>query len=177
MKKQQLWLFIFSVILSVLGAVALGTRCSADPVSPDLGRRDFGFGWQFFQPASGLSLKIPIQNDYYLQPIFSFAMKEEAESLQKHFAIGIRGIYDFPARYDFRAYSGVALGHWFTLNNPASANHAAARSGSGYQAFFGVEYQKYLLRPALELGLGGYWSPEGNFTAGLVFNFSMLYYF
>jgi hypothetical protein len=51
------------------------------------------------------------------------------------------------------------------------------RGGSGYEVFFGFEYDKYPIRPALELGLGGFNRIEGGSRAGITCNISVFYYF
>ena len=138
------------------------------------GRRDYAVGWQFSSPASGFSVKIPYQTDYYLQPVFSVAMSEEDASTTGNYAIGLRGIYDLEKRGNFLPYIGAALGYSKKFENGSDSDFSKSRFG--YQGFFGVEYQKYLLRPAFEIGIGGI-NNSDSFHAGVICNLSILYYF
>jgi len=138
-------------------------------------RRDCGVGWQISSPASGFSLKIPYQAHYYFQPVFSIAMSQKDNITNGNYAFGIRGVYNFEQRQDFLPYIGAALGHSKSFEK--TADLSSNSSSFGYQGFFGVEYQKYLLRPALEIGIGGANNSDGSFRAGVICNLSMLYYF
>jgi hypothetical protein len=166
-KKMFLMAFPISALLSFFSSQA-----QAAPLP-----RDYAIGWQFSKPASGLSLKIPIKQIYYLQPIFTLLQVEQNNQSTSHVAFGIRGIYEFQSRYDFRPYAGVALGCSNDFSATTPAGNSDNKSSTGYEAFFGVEYQKYLLRPALEIGMGNYFESDHNNYAGITFNFSLLYYF
>ena len=140
-----------------------------------MNRRDYAIGWQVSEPASGFCLKIPYQVDYYIQPIFTISMSEKGASTTGNYALGIRGIYVLPQHQDFLPYAGVALGY---SENYTRTNDSSSSNGNfGYETFFGVEYQKYLLRPALEIGIGGSNKNDGSFHAGVICNLAMLYYF
>jgi hypothetical protein len=92
-----------------------------------------------------------------------------------NYAFGLRGVYNLEKRQDFLPYVGAALG--YSKNFEKAADSSSSNSRFGYQGFFGVEYQKYLLRPALEVGIGGVNNSDGSYHAGVIFNLSMLYYF
>ena len=141
----------------------------------------FGIGYQFSRPANGFSLKIPVTDTIYLQPIFAFGMTEKNDSSQSStegsFAFGLRGTYDLPSKGDFQPYAGVAIGHneEFSGTNPESTT--VTKGGTGYEAFLGVEYQNWLIRPAFEIGLGGFNKSDGGFLAGTTLNVGVMYYF
>ncbi len=169
MIKKQL-----TIIISLLLLFVINISCFA---SDDLNRREYAFGWQFSRPANGFSVKIPIKEDYYLQPIFAVSMAEKDNSTQGHYALGLRGIYHLPIQEDFQPYVGVALGYSENFEGTSFKDSSVNNGGTGYEAFFGVEYQKYLIRPALEIGLGGFNKFDHTHFAGLIANFSVMYYF
>jgi len=138
-------------------------------------RRDYAVGWQFSSSASGFSVKIPYQKDYYLQPVFSVAMSEKDASTTGNYAIGLRGIYNLEKRQNFLPYIGASLGYSKKFANGSDSD--STKSRFGYQGFFGVEYQKYLLRPAFEIGIGGTNNSDSSFHAGVICNLSIFYYF
>lgn len=162
----------FTIILSLSLIFAVTTNCLAN-FEPF--RRDYAIGWQISQPASGFSIKVPFQTNYYLQPIFSIAMSQKETTATGNYAFGVRSIYNLEKRQDFLPYVGAALGYSKSFEKEAKSS--ASNSRFGYQGFFGVEYQKYLLRPALEVGIGGINKSDGSYHAGVVFNLSLLYYF
>lgn len=138
-------------------------------------RRDYAVGWQISGAGSGFSIKIPYQNDYYFQPVFSVAMSQKETLTTGNYAFGVRGIHNLEKRQDFLPYIGAALG--YSKNFEKAADSSSSNSRFGYQGFFGVEYQKYLLRPAFEIGIGGTNHSDGSFQAGVICNLSVLYYF
>ena len=162
------------IIFSLLGLLLiLGVQnCLADISVP---RRDYAIGWQVSGPASGFCLKIPYQVDYYIQPIFTISMSEKDAATTGNYALGIRGIFDLPQHQDFLPYAGVALG--YSESYTRTTDSSSSNGNFGYEAFFGVEYQKYLLRPSLEIGIGGSNKNDGSFHAGVICNLSVLYYF
>jgi len=168
MSKKLAALFFSVALLFMFKATA--------PASDALNRRDYALGWQFSKPASGFSLKIPIDETYFLQPVFSFSWEEKGGQSRGNYAAGLRALYELPDRSGFQPYFGLAVGHrWSGENtNGAAAGYCSA---TGLEALFGVEYRKYLLRPALEIGMGGYQKSEGDNYAGLTVNFSLAYYF
>jgi opacity protein-like surface antigen len=167
---------MFKKLITIMCIFILGlffaNNCLADNVP---NRRDYAIGWQVSGPASGFCLKIPYQVDYYIQPIFAISMSEKDAATTGNYALGIRGIYDLPLHQDFLPYAGVALG--YSESYRRTTDSSSSNGNFGYEAFFGVEYQKYLLRPALEIGIGSSNNNDGSFHAGVIYNFSMLYYF
>lgn len=144
--------------------------CSAGPAG-----RDFAFGWQFSRPATGFSLKIPYQKDFFLQPILAVSLNKNDTFTTSHCALGLRGIYNLPKRQDFLPYAGVSLG--YSQDYKRTADSSDANGNTAFEAFFGVEYQRYLLRPSLEIGIGGLRKTNGSFYAGVIYNVSVMYYF
>lgn len=164
------WILTFVLLFGTYsGALAVETR------------RGFGIGYQFSRPANGFSLKIPVTNTIYLQPIFAFGMTGQNDSTQSStrgsFAFGIRGTFDLPARGDFQPYTGLAIGHNEEFSGTTPSNTTATKGGTGYEAFMGVEYQKWLIHPAIEVALGGFNKIDGGFLAGTTFNAGVTYYF
>lgn len=130
-------------------------------------RQEYSVGFQYSRPAQGLSVKIPIQEDLLLQPIISF---EDDDSESEH-SIGFRLLKPFEENEDFRPYAGGAIGHY--KRETDSSSH----SGFGYEAFFGIEYQKYLIRPSIEIGMGSYTKKNGDHYAGFSINAGLMYTF
>ena len=165
------------IVLSSLFVMILFSIPGPCQAASQINRRDFAMGWQFSRPASGLSLKIPIKADYYIQPIFTFSETRKETATSGHLALGIRGIYEFPSRLDFQPYTGLSIGYSKNFKGDSPDSAVVTNSGLGYEGFFGVEYKKYLLRPALEIGMGGYAKKGGAYFAGVIWNFSLHYYF
>jgi hypothetical protein len=161
----------FSIALSVsLLLVAVTGPCLADGSE----RRDFAVGWQISRPASGLSVKIPVKDQYYLQPIFAFSLTEDDQATAGHLSLGLRASLELPTRNDFHPYTGVAWGYSKDFKETPVKNRTLE---NGLQGFFGVEYQKYLVRLALEIGMGTFQNADGTNFAGMTCNFSLFYYF
>jgi hypothetical protein len=137
----------------------------------------FGIGYQITRPASGFSVKIPIKNNYYLQPTLSYSLVEKKDSVNGHLAMGLRGIAFLPTQSDFHPYAGLSWGYSENFAGNALETTTVIKGGNGYEAFLGVEYQRYALRPALEIGMGTYANIDGSYYAGAVVNFSLVYYF
>jgi hypothetical protein len=140
-------------------------------------RREYAVGWQISQPASGFSLKIPYQTDFYIQPIFTVSMSQQETITDGHYALGLRGIYNLQSHQDLLPYTGAALGYAHSFRKKTDSDTGSSDGSFAYQTFFGVEYQKYLIRPALEIGIGGSNKSDGTFQAGVIFNLSVMYYF
>lgn len=170
MLRKKITVLFLLPVLSLL----VTSSCLASDLD---GRRNYAIGWQISKPASGFSVKIPIQDDYYIQPIFSITMNDKNSNITGHYAVGVRGIYDLSSQQDFLPYIGVDLGYSEGYQGTSSAAATINQGGTGCEAFFGIEYQKYLVRPALEIGLGSYKRYDGSFWAGVVYNVSLQYYF
>ncbi len=161
-----------NAVIGIILSLSITTPCFA---TDDIIRRDSAVGWQFSNIASGFSLKIPYQKDYYIQPVFSVAMSQKDTSTTGNYAIGLRGIFNLEKRQNFLPYIGASLG--YSKNFKDGADSSSNNSRFGYQGFFGVEYQKYLVRPAFEIGIGASEHSDGSFQAGVICNLSILYYF
>lgn len=171
-------LFIFGTIIFSL-AVTAGVVSADDGV--DFGteygvaqedqavKHSYGFGWQHTKPAQGFSVKIPVGEDYYLQPLLSFSIDRSEDQTSGHYDLGIRGLYLFPNQGFLQPYIGVGWGR--------SRDYDSKESAYGYEAFAGIEYREYFLVPALELGLGGHSKSDDSFHAGTTIGFSLFYYF
>lgn len=138
-------------------------------------------GWQYSQPTTGFSIKIPVLNKYYLQPIFAFQMTQKPgtsdANANGHFALGIRGICQLPARSDFQPYTGVSIGHSEDFSGTALSTATITTGETGITAFLGVEYRKYIFRPSVEIGLGSFNKSDGSYDAGTILNFACMYSF
>lgn len=165
---------ITSLMLSLLLICIFTGVCVAETSQ---NRRDYAFGWQFSRPTSGLSLKIPFQEQYYIQPVFAMSLSDRSGSADGYVSFGLRGILDLPTRNDLHPYAGVAWGYSKDFIEKSVAQSTKLKSARGFQSFFGVEYQKYLLRPAFEIGLGSFRNNDDSYFAGVTYNLSLLYYF
>ena len=174
LEVNQLTKKITSILLCVLLIGLFTGVCKAES---SLNRREYAFGWQFSRPTSGLSVKIPLQEQYYIQPIFALSLSDQNEATDGYFSFGVRGIWDLPTRDDLHPYAGVAWGYAEDFNGKNVKNSTVSKAARGFQSFFGVEYQKFLLRPAVEIGLGSFRNNDGSYFAGVTYNFSLLYYF
>ena len=136
-------------------------------------------GWQITNSASGFSLKIPVKNQFYIQPIFAFSINENqgTTGTNGHFDLGIRGIRRLPERGNFLPYVGVGLGHCENYTGPTLGSATINSGNTGFEAFLGVEYQKYVIRPSLEIGLGSYSNADGSYYAGTTLNLGLMYSF
>lgn len=161
------------ILLTLSLILAMAAACGAE----DQPLTHFGIGYQFTRPASGFSIKIPVKNNYYLQPTFSYSMVEKKDLVNGHLALGLRGIGYLPTRNNFHPYAGLSWGYSENFAGNSLDNAAVTKGGNGYEAFVGVEYQKFALRPALEIGMGTFAKIDGSYYAGAVINFSLIYYF
>lgn len=167
--KKQL-----TIGLALLLLLTLSLKCMA--ASGDLNRREWGFGWQFSQPAGGLSVRCPIEKDYYLQPILLVNINDRNGTVDEEIAYGLRGIYNLPPQGDFRPYTGIGIGYNKKTNGTVGET-ARFRGGSGFEAFFGIEYIKYVVRPTIDIAIGGFNRIDGGYDAGITCNLSLMYYF
>lgn len=133
----------------------------------------YAIGWQYSRPASGISLRIPIEKNFDLQPVFAISMVEKDTKTNGRYAVGIRGIYNLTDQDDFHPYTGLSIGHQRNFSNKTGKSI----SSTGVEVFFGVEYRKYLIRPAFEIGMGNYHQSDGTHYAGLSYSLSLQYYF
>jgi hypothetical protein len=165
------------VVLMLLGVGTLANAATFGTDIPQPAR--YQVGWQFTKSGNGFSIKIPVLDYYYIQPIFAFGMsdKPDAGTAKGHFALGLRGIRQLPARGNFQPYAGIGWGHSEDFSGASLASSVITQGNTGYEAFLGVEYQKYIIRPTLEIGLGSYNRADGSYYAGTTFNFGLMYSF
>jgi hypothetical protein len=175
MRKKILGLGL--TVFMVLGVSILGNADTIDSNSPQPAR--YQVGWQFSKTGNGFSIKIPFQEYYYIQPVFAFKMSDQpgTGTAQGHFVVGLRGILQLPARDDFQPYAGISWGHSEDFAGTNVSQAVITKGNTGYEAFLGVEYQKYIIRPTLEIGLGSYNRADGSYYAGTTFNFGLMYSF
>jgi hypothetical protein len=128
----------------------------------------WGLGFQYSRPCSGISVKYQIDNEIIIQPIFYVNINN---NVTKQLNFGLRGLYCLPSQMNLAPYFGFALGH-----NEHTKN-SVKKGGDGYEIFFGAEYTKYLLHPSIELALGGYDQVNSDYDAGLTINVGIMYYF
>ncbi len=160
-----------------LAFMLLVTTTAASFASSGSERRDYAIGWQFSRPTSGISLKIPVADSYYLQPILALNMSQKEKNTDGRLGIGLRGILDLSTHNYYHPYAGAAWGYSERFGGDSPGDSKVSQVAHGFEGFFGVEYQKYLLRPAFEIGMGSFRNSDGSYYAGLVYNLSVLYYF
>ena len=131
----------------------------------------FGFGWQYTGPASGFSLRLPLDRYLAVQPMLSLSLHNQGDGTSGHVNYGIRGLLNLPALGPIHPYVGAGLGRSDSI---AGGN---TRTAQGYQAFLGLEYQLSSLRPSFEVALGQVARSDGTMYLGTMFNFGLHYYF
>jgi hypothetical protein len=136
----------------------------------------YTFGWQYSRPVNGISVKVPIYQDYFLQPVVSLNISEDDHLADGRYSAGLRFFANLPERGDFQPYAGISAGHFKTYQKTDELTTESI-SGNGYEAFFGVEYQKYIIRPSIEIGMGSYIKKNGDYYAGLSVNAGVAYFF
>lgn len=160
------------IITFIILTLTVTTAAMADE-APNNG---YMIGWQYSRPANGVSVKIPINEDYYLQPIISFSVSEDDHLADGRYSTGLRFLANLPERGDFRPYAGISAGHSKSYTK-ADDQTTKSISGNGYEAFFGIEYEKYIIRPSLEIGMGSYTKKNGDYYAGFSINAGLAYFF
>lgn len=167
------------MVFMLLGVSTLGNATPVDTAIPQTAR--YQVGWQFTRSGNGFSIKIPVLDCYYIQPLFAFSMNQQPGTnqgtAQGHFALGLRGIRQLPARGSFQPYAGIGWGHSENFSGTNLSSAVVTKGNTGYEAFLGVEYQKYIIRPTLEIGLGSYTRADGSYYAGTTFNLGLMYSF
>lgn len=131
----------------------------------------FGFGWQYTGPASGFSLRLPLDRYLAVQPMLSLSLRNQGEGTSGHINYGIRGLLNLPALGPIHPYVGAGLGRSKSFAGDNS------RTTQGYQMFLGLEYQLSSLRPSFEVALGQVERSDGTMYLGTMLNFGLHYYF
>ncbi|HEX3047556.1 MAG TPA: hypothetical protein VHY08_22585 [Bacillota bacterium] len=170
-RKLTFSITLFSILFLLLAC--LPTSAAAEELSSS---GEYAVGYLFSRPASGFTVKLPINDQYYLQPIFSFSLAENEDSARKNLAVGLRAVSNLPARQEFRPYAGLSWGHSEGFYDDSNSSPITT-GGTGFDVFIGVEYEKYMIHPSLEVGLGSYARTDGDYLVGTTFSFSVLYYF
>ncbi|HEY8344451.1 MAG TPA: hypothetical protein VIL66_04565 [Bacillota bacterium] len=146
-----------------------GFQAGAGPVESQNRKNPLGVGWQYTKPASGFSVKFPVSDGYYLQPLLSFSIDRKNGDTSGEIDYGLRGLYLLPDRRHIQPYTGIGWGR--------TESYDSGQREYGFEVFVGAEYKKFLLVPAIEVGLGGFSKSDGSFHAGTTLNFSIFYYF
>ena len=182
-------LLCLTVFLSTTLAAICPVASFADTAITDVTATDatipkelhYQVGWQISQAASGFSIKIPVINQFYIQPLFVFSMNQKtgttSPNAKGHLAVGLRGSYRLPERGNFQPYVGAGWGHTEDFAGASLTQTAITKGSTGFEVFLGVEYQKYVFRPTLEIGLGTYARADGSSYAGTTFNLGLMYSF
>lgn len=139
-------------------------------------RPEYAVGWLYTPIASGLSVRFPVQPNIYLQPLFSLSFYEGENSNEGNYALGLRGTLGFPNASDLYPYIGAGLGHHRVFHSTESQT-ITDEERTGYQVFFGFEYRKHIIHPALELGITSIYRSDGSIRVGTSVNFGIYYYF
>ncbi len=172
---------VITILTAALFSITVG--CAAEPIMTTvINPPRYQAGWQYSRSASGFSVKIPITETISIQPVFSFGMTQNPGSqgttnANGHFALGLRGVHNLPARGNFQPYAGIGWGHSENFSGPTLATAKITKGNTGFETFIGAEYQKYIIQPSLEMGLGSYTKADGSYYAGITFNFALMYTF
>ncbi|HHU50708.1 MAG TPA: hypothetical protein GXZ36_02635 [Firmicutes bacterium] len=146
-----------------------GIQVGPGPAEGQNRKNLLGVGWQHTKPASGFSVKFPVYDEYYLQPLLSFSIDRKNGDTSGKIDYGLRGLYLLPDEGYIQPYTGIGWGR--------TESYDSGQREYGYEVFIGAEYKEFLLVPAIEVGLGGFSKSDGSFHAGTTLNFSVFYYF
>jgi hypothetical protein len=171
--SRKLYIAAFLITTITLFFASLPASVLGEELTPP---RPYAIGYQFSRPASGFTVKIPITEQYFIQPVFAYTLVEKTDLTRKNMAVGVRAISNLPARQEFRPYTGISWGHSEGFYDDSETSPSTT-GGSGFDLFIGVEYEKYMFHPTLEIGLGSYARTDGTYIVGTTFSFSLLYYF
>lgn len=133
-------------------------------------------GFQYFAPASGVSLRLPVGYGVVLQPIVGMAMHAKGDEVSGGLALAGRLLYTFD-RPDWQLVPYAGLGAGFEQKHITVDGNPTLKNTQGYQVFFGAEYRRFRLSPTLEYGLGYSESDDGKYFAGSFINAGLHYYF
>jgi hypothetical protein len=163
--------------LAILLLLFILTISSAKPtVAYRRKRSEHAVGWLYTPIASGLSVKFPLQPNLLLQPLFSLNFYGGENSNEGNYALGIRGILGFPNSSDLYPYIGAGLGHHRVFHSTGTQT-VTDEERTGYQGFFGFEYRKHLIYPAIEFGITSMYRSDGSIRIGTSVNLGIYYNF
>lgn len=171
MTKKIISLLILTLIFTTGAQATLGNDLAdARPA------KDYSIGWQYSRPMNGLSVKIPISEEYFIQPVVSFNTSEDNTLSKGWYSAGLRAFVNLPKREDFQPYTGIGAGHYKRYRE---TNHVRtdSLSSNSYEVFIGFEYQEYVIRPSLEIAMGSYTKKNGDHFGGFSLNVGLVYTF
>ncbi len=163
------------LILALLFGLGAQTVLAGNAIE-DRPSKDYSIGWQYSRPMNGLTVKIPVSERYFIQPVLSFNTSEDDTLSKGWYSAGLRAFVYLPEREDFQPYTGIGAGHYKRFRE---ANHILTDSFSAnsYEAFIGFEYQKYVIRPSVEIAMGSYTKKNGDHFGGFSLNVGLVYTF
>lgn len=151
--------------------IALPATASGDVTLPP-----FAVGWIYTPLSSGLTVKIPVHNNIYLQPLLSVDISNSLQNTEGSYALGLRGIIGFPLSNSLYPYIGAGVGHNRSFHGTSLNRSTIDEERSGFQAFFGLELQKNLIHPAVEIGIMGLHRSDDSFHIGTSINVGAYFY-
>ncbi|HOP75115.1 MAG TPA: hypothetical protein PLC07_08715 [Bacillota bacterium] len=171
MTKKLITLLTLAFLLITGTQTVLG-----NDLADDRSTKDYSVGWQYSRPMYGLAVKIPVSEGYFIQPVLSFNTSEDNTSSKGWYSAGLRAFINLPKREDFQPYTGIGAGHYKQYRE---TNHVSTDSSSSnsYEAFIGFEYQKYVIRPSVEIAMGSYTKKNGDHFGGFSLNVGLAYSF
>lgn len=131
----------------------------------------FGLGWQHTGPASGLSLKLPLDRYLVIQPMLSLSVKDQPDGALGHTSYGLRTIMRLPSLGSLHPYTGVGAGRSTRYED------GERLVNQGFQGFVGLEIDFNGFRPSVEMALGRVGRSDGTGFTGTMYNFGLHYYF
>lgn len=164
-----------AIIAAVVAGLLFAFSASALAGALEVGKGP-SIGFQYFAPASGVSLRYPVGYGFILQPIVGMRMRADGESVSGGLAYAGRILYSFD-RPDWQIVPYTGLGIGFGQSYVTVDGNPALKNTQGYQVFFGAEYRRFRLTPTLEYGLGYSQSNDGKYYAGSFINAGLHYYF
>lgn len=162
---------IFTMVIAMMAATTTAAMAGINEIGkgPSIGLQHFG-------PTSGISLRYPVGYGLVLQPVVGVGMRAEAEKVSGAMTYAGRVYYEFDRPgWSIVPYTGLGVG---MSQRYVTENGVSTRKDSvGYQMFFGAEYRRFRLAPALEYGLGYSENSDGRYYAGSFINVGLHYYF
>lgn len=161
------WVIIALVPLFVLPIPAAAYNETVPP---------FAVGWIYTPLASGLTVKIPMRNNTFLQPLLSVDISNSDQSTEGSYALGLRTLMGFRLTNGLYPYIGAGIGHQRSFHGSHSATTITDEERFGFQTFFGLELQKNFIHPAIEIGIMGLQRSDNSLHFGTSINFGAYLY-
>lgn len=165
--RTKLILFLALLCLLVIGLPASATVDSTPP---------FAVGWIYTPLSAGLTVKIPIDNNFYLQPLFSVNVYNGNGQTDGAYSLGLRGTMGLPNVDNFYPYIGAGFGHTRSFHGSNVTDSTTDEQRQGFEGFFGMEFRGHLIRPAIEVGIMGLHRSDGSYHIGTSIDFGAYYY-